>query len=108
MKSEEELERAKQFMPFAALKGYDKKIKEKEKIVIRKKELSDDENNSLDEIIPNINKSDMVRIIHYFDGEYVKTEGLVTKINIDMRFLIVVKMKIEFNDINKIEIINQL
>ena len=35
--------RAKQFMPFDALKGYKEAIKEKQKIVVRKKELSDDE-----------------------------------------------------------------
>lgn len=35
-------ERAKQFMPFAALKGYPDALRKKEKIVVPKMELSED------------------------------------------------------------------
>ena len=35
-------ERAKQFMPFAALKGYPEALQKKEKIVVPKVELSED------------------------------------------------------------------
>ena len=34
--------RAKQFMPFDALKGYKEAIKEKQKVIVEKKELSED------------------------------------------------------------------
>ena len=35
-------ERAKQFMPFAALKGYEEALRQKEKIVVEKIELSEE------------------------------------------------------------------
>ena len=35
-------DRASQFMPFAALKGYEEALRAKEKIVVPKVELSDD------------------------------------------------------------------
>ena len=35
-------ERAKQFMPFAALKGYPEALRKKEKVVVPKKELSEE------------------------------------------------------------------
>lgn len=35
-------ERAKQFMPFAALKGYEEALRAKEKVVVPKMELSSD------------------------------------------------------------------
>lgn len=35
-------DRAKQFMPFAALKGYEEALRAKEKIVVPKVELSED------------------------------------------------------------------
>ena len=41
-------ERAKQFMPFAALKGYEEALKEKEKIVVPRRELSEETKEQLD------------------------------------------------------------
>ena len=41
-------ERAKQFMPFAALRGYEIALKEREKIVVPKMELSEDMREELD------------------------------------------------------------
>ena len=35
-------ERAKQFMPFAALKGYEEALREKEKVMVPKVELSEE------------------------------------------------------------------
>ena len=35
-------DRAKQFMPFAALKGYDDALRAKEKVVVPRKELSEE------------------------------------------------------------------
>ena len=50
------LDRAKQFLPFDALKGFRKALEEKEKIYENKKDLSDDYFNNLDIKIKNVLK----------------------------------------------------
>ena len=45
----------------------------------------------------------IVRIIYYQNEEYLKKEGIVVKIDEQERYLVIVKEKINFNDIFKIE-----
>jgi len=92
-------DRAKQFMPFAALKGYEEALRAKERIVVDKKELSEERKAELDEIIHLINKQDMVSVIYYEKDEYIKITGLVSKIDFDSKFLQVVGVKIYFDNI---------
>lgn len=95
--------RAKQFMPFAALKGYEEALREKEKIIVDKKELSAERKDELDNIIHIINKQDMVTVIYYEKNEYIKITGLVSKLDFDGRFLQIVDTKIDFENIFSIE-----
>lgn len=95
--------RAKQFMPFAALKGYEEALREKEKIIVDKKELSAERKDELDNIIHIINKQDMVTVIYYEKNEYIKITGLVSKLDFDSRFLQIVDTKIDFENIFSIE-----
>ena len=50
---------------------------------------------------------DMVSAIHYYDGECIKTEGILSRIDKDARILQIVTNKIEFEDLLKIEIIEK-
>lgn len=95
--------RAKQFMPFAALKGYEEALREKEKIIVDKKELSAERKDELDNIIHIINKQDMVTVIYYEKNEYIKITGLVSKLDFDSRFVQIVDTKIDFENIFSIE-----
>ena len=54
--------RAKQFMPFAALKGLEEALEKKEKIVVPKAELCDDYKEQLDFRLSQIQCGDMVTI----------------------------------------------
>ena len=45
----------------------------------------------------------MLSVIHYNDGEYIKTTGLVSKIDPVSRTLTIVKMPISFDDIYDME-----
>lgn len=96
-------DRAGQFMPFAALKGFYELIKEKERVIIPKHELAEDKAEELSEKMKNVKKGIMVKVIYYSDGEYVSTEGIVTKIDITFRKLVIVKTEINFDDIWDIE-----
>ena len=73
--------RAKQFMPFDALKGYKEAIKEKQKIVVRKKELSDDELELLSIKIKQIKKNMIVKIVYFLNNEYILVNGMVSAID---------------------------
>ena len=92
-------DRAKQFMPFDALKGYKAAIKKAAKVVVDKKELSEDAKEFLDYKLQQIKKGMMVKVIYYFKDEYIKIEGLVSDFDKIYGTLTIVKTKIPIKDI---------
>ena len=99
------LERAKQFMPFAALHGFDEIIKEKETAPTVKRELDAEESRILDEIIVKLKKGDLVQVEYYSSDKYVKIEGVITEIDLIFRKIRVVKTDIPFEIIKSIGLI---
>lgn len=95
--------RAKQFMPFAALKGYEEALRAMEKIVVDRKDLSEDRKEELDEVFRNLRPGDMVSVIYYENEEYLKMEGMVSKIVPDSGYIMVVNKKIPLVDIFSLE-----
>ena len=61
-------DRAKQFMPFDALKGFKEEINKRNKIVVEKRELSEDDYKELQRKICLI-KEGMIVTITYFDNK---------------------------------------
>ncbi len=102
-------QRAKIFMPFDALKGFKDALKEKEKIKVLKKELSDDQKEELNSKIREIIKGDMLTIVYYCqkDKTYLNVTGILTEINETMRYLKIVKNKIALDDILSIKKLNE-
>lgn len=102
-------DRAKQFMPFAALKGYTEALRKKEKIVVPRKELSDEYKEELDMKLRQVKKNDMVavayfsRLAHRSEGEYLKMTGMVSRIDETARIMRIVNTKIAFEDLIEIE-----
>lgn len=92
-------ERAKQFMPFDPLKGFREALHEKEKIVVKKAELSEDAGELLDRKLHRLAVKDMATVVHFDNGEYVKVTGLVSRIDMTARVLRIVNTKIRFDDI---------
>ncbi|MDO4941603.1 MAG: YolD-like family protein [Lachnospiraceae bacterium] len=92
-------ERAKQFMPFAALKGYSEALRKKEKKVVARIELSDDQKEMLDRKFHQIQVKDMVTVIYYEDSDYIEKIGMISKIDLDAKILKVVNTKIPFENI---------
>lgn len=95
--------RAKQFLPFAALKGLPEALAKKEKIVIEKMELSPEALEELDYKFQKVTKGKIVTVIHYCKGEYIKTTGMVARIDETSRVLQVVNQKILWDDIIDLE-----
>ena len=92
-------DRARQFMPFAALKGYEELVKQQEKVITRKKELSEYKAELLSKKISSVKKGDIVKIVYYAGDGYIKTEGMVSSVDFNFRILTVIKTKISFDDI---------
>ena len=96
-------ERAKQFMPFAALKGYEEALRRKEKIVVEKIELSEEMKDELDRQFRQIGQNDIVTVVYFAEDEYLQITGMVAKIDVDARFIKLVNKKIEFENIYRME-----
>lgn len=96
-------DRAKQFMPFAALKGYEEALRAKEKVVVPRMELSEEMAQELDRKLHQIQRNDMITVVYYNGEEYIRITGMVSRLDPDARVLKVVNTKILFEDISAIE-----
>lgn len=91
--------RAKQFMPFDALKGFREALAEKERIIVPKKELSEERKAELNEKLHQLQRLDIVTAEYFSDGEYVQITGVVSAIDKAGRILKIVNTKVPFDDI---------
>lgn len=100
------LDRAKQFLPFDALKGFREALIEKEKIFVEKIELSEESSEQLSKKINNISKGYYVKIKYYCNRQYIYTKGTVKVIDrIRKKIIINDNIYINIEDILDIEII---
>lgn len=95
------IERAKQFMPFDALKGFKEALKEKEKIIVDKIDLCEDAIIEINNILINLKVGDIVKVVYFKQNEYIEVIGMISKIKND--FFVIVKEKIMYNNIYRIE-----
>jgi hypothetical protein len=92
-------ERAKQFMPFAALTGYYQLVREREIYCEPKRQLSEEDMDRLSGILSHLACGDLVTVTYYQETGYRKCEGVVAKVDVQRRLLTVVKTAIAFDDI---------
>lgn len=95
--------RAKQFMPFAALKGFREAMAEKERIIVPKRDLSEEKKEELDWKLRQIQKEDIITVEYFQDREYVQVTGMVTRIDNARRALEIAGMRIAFVDISDLK-----
>lgn len=99
-------ERAKIFLPFESLKGYSNYLREKERILVEKKLLSEYDCEQLNNTFTQLKKMDMVKVVYYEDGEYIELQGVVTKLDFDIHKTIqIVNKVIRLSDIKEISIV---
>ncbi len=96
-------ERAKQFMPFAALKGHTEALRRKEKITVEKQELSEEYKDALDFELRQVRRNDIITVVYFCENEYLKITGMVSKIDETARILKIVNTKIRFDDLYSID-----
>lgn len=93
------------FQSFDALKGFRELLAQQEQIHVPKRELSEDQRDELDWKLRQIKVGSMIRIVYRKDQDYIQLEGIVSKLNIDMRMLQIVKKKIDLLSIVEIDLL---
>lgn len=97
------LERARQFMPFVALKGFEGLIRETENTPEEKRELSDSQVKEINDALLLLVLGDDVTVT-YYDGEGYRTlRGILTGLSPEKKTLSVFKETVPFSALYKIE-----
>lgn len=99
-------ERAKQFMPFDAMKGLKEALakKEEQRTRVEKRELSEDAIEEISKILQRAAVGMEAEIIHYRASHEVVSKGNITAIDITFKFLRLNAEKIYFDNIYDIKI----
>lgn len=96
------LQRAKQFMPFAALRGFEALLA----AVARPKEawveLSEDQIDELNTVLQSVRCGEWVRIVYYNKQKYTELIGVVDMINEQLQILSVQGIVISFRHIKEL------
>ena len=100
-------DRAMQFAPFAALKGYYETVRMQERITQPKKELGDDAAELISSTLNNLRTGITVKVRYYDIDSYTTIVGVVTEVNYPYRRIKVIKSQIAFNDIYSIDILKK-
>ena len=97
-------DRAKQFMPFDALKGLQEELRKREerRSRVEKKVLSEEREEKLSSELLKVRKGARIRLIFYNNGHYLDLEGDVVEVNYTYNYIKTGNEKIFFDDIYEI------
>lgn len=93
------IDRAKQFLPFDALKGFRESLEKTEKSFDERKILSSDWEEELNNKFLTLDIGNRVFIKYYYQFEYIETYDVVRKIDTIYKHLYLSNSKISFDDI---------
>lgn len=96
-------DRAAQFMPFAALTGYYDLVRERERVTEPRREPSEEDAERISSELAGTRPRELVRVTYYADGAYVTREGMVARMDLAARELTVVRTRIPFDDVWRVE-----
>ena len=99
-------DRARQFLPFDALKGLKEAllIKDYEHERLKRKDLSDEKINEISNTLISLEKNDLVRVTYFYDGTYKTIEGSA-RLKIEENVIIIDKEKIHLDDLYEITLL---
>lgn len=92
-------QRAHIFSAFDALKGFRELLKEKERVIVPRRILSEDDLEILNRKIHQVNPGMILTVIYFDNGDYVKFTGRVAKVKLDEQYVQIVKKKINIKNI---------
>ena len=99
-------QKGKQFQPFEALKGFKEEIKKQELEITDKPTLSVDQEEDINSLLLQLNINDLIYLLYYNQNHFIEIKGKVNKINAQYHYLIVNNLKIYFEQIIQMNIIN--
>ena len=96
--------RAKQFAPFSALKGLNEALAAKEKIVVPRRELSEDMISEINKKLCGLEKGVYITVVYYgtYEQNYIQLTGPVAKVDSFWKTLQVGNVEISFSEITDI------
>lgn len=94
-----DLERARQFLPFDALKGFKESLEKTERLLENKKTLAIDSEEELNNKFLTLSVGSRVLVKFYYQFEYIEAYGTVKKIDTIYKNLYLSNSKISFDDI---------
>ena len=92
-------ERARQFLPFASLRGFDEYLAEMTREKEEKREITEDRGNLLSKKIKEIHKGDLAEVVFYEKDHYETWKGTVQEVDLIHRKLKVDERLISFDDL---------
>ena len=98
------LQRAKQFMPFAALKGFEVLLAAVARPKEHRVELSEDQVDELTKVLQTIHCGEWVRIVYYNKQRYTELIGAVDRISAQMQIISVQGIDIPFRSIKELNL----
>lgn len=98
------LQRAKQFMPFAALKGFEALLSAVARPKESRVELSEDQLEELNTVLQSIRCGDWVRVVYYDKHKYTELIGPVEVLNRRLQIVSVQGVEISFRDIKELNL----
>lgn len=93
------IERAKQFLPFDAVKGLQFALREKENLCMNKVELSDEQIENISNLLGVMKIGDSIEVVYYDNKQYKKIQGKVTKISNVKKSIAIDNVEVFFIDI---------
>lgn len=101
-------ERAKQFMPFDALKGLQEELKKREEKHLREDKhiLTEEEIEEICRVLRRLKKGDHIIANFYFKGHYFEHDGVVQRMSYSEQYIKTHSRRIHFEDILDIKILD--
>ena len=97
-------DRARQFLPFDALKGLNEALRSKEIEYEDRKDLSEEEEEKISNVLLSLESDNNIRVKYYYRRQYILLKGIIKKIDpIKKQILFIDESIIQFNDIIEIE-----
>ena len=93
------MNRAKQFLPFDAVSGLQKALREKEIEYVNKAELSEEQIEQISSILTMIKDGENIKVVYYVDNQHREIYGKVKKVNTVKKSIIINDFEIFFTDI---------
>ena len=98
-------DRAKQFLPFDAMKGLKEAMERQEELLSRVEriELGEEDAERLSLALSQVERGDLVRVTCFLGGHYRTLSGTVTRLDPVKRLLILDERKLPFDDLTELE-----